>query len=156
MPANVLQAKVGGPIEASTYFTYKRLFKDTMVFSEPQIKFPEGAFVLRANDDRVRPLTFACWLAEGGGTQIRHVDVSEGKWEWNLIFNPKPWFYKRVVFKVEAECSVFIDFVVAVFRIIAIITIGRILFICENSDWGSEEIGYVFFSWLNKGFAIKN
>jgi len=31
-----LQAKVGGPIEASTYFTYKRYFKDTYFISEPQ------------------------------------------------------------------------------------------------------------------------
>jgi hypothetical protein len=29
--------------EASTVYTHKCLFKDTMVFSEPQIKFPEGA-----------------------------------------------------------------------------------------------------------------
>ena len=48
---NVLQARVGGPIEASTYFTYKRLFKDTYFISEPQTKFPEGAAVLSANDD---------------------------------------------------------------------------------------------------------
>jgi hypothetical protein len=56
-----LQAKVGGPIEASTYFTYKRLFEDTYFISEPQIKFREAAAVLRANDAiLVRPLTFAC------------------------------------------------------------------------------------------------
>jgi hypothetical protein len=38
--------------EASTYLTDKRYFKDTYFISVPQIKFPEGAAVLRANDDR--------------------------------------------------------------------------------------------------------
>jgi hypothetical protein len=31
--------------EASCVYTHKCLFKDTMVFSEPQIKFPEGTLV---------------------------------------------------------------------------------------------------------------
>ena len=55
---NVLQAKVGGPFEASTYFTHKRYFKDTYFISEPQTKFPEGAAVLRANDDPSPPAYF--------------------------------------------------------------------------------------------------
>jgi hypothetical protein len=68
---NVLQAKVGGPIEASTYFTYKRLFEDTYFISEPQIKFPEGTAVLRANDDRFRPMAPDGWLGVVCRTQIR-------------------------------------------------------------------------------------
>jgi hypothetical protein len=36
LTANVLQAKVGGPFEASTYFTHKWYFKDTYFISEPQ------------------------------------------------------------------------------------------------------------------------
>ena len=60
MPHNVWQARVGGLSKHQLTFTYQRLFEDTYFISEPQIKFREAATVLRANDDRVRPLTFAC------------------------------------------------------------------------------------------------
>jgi hypothetical protein len=46
MTANVLQAKVGGPFEASTYLTHKWYFKDTYFISEPQMEIPEGAVLI--------------------------------------------------------------------------------------------------------------
>jgi len=60
----------------SGFFTYQRLFKDTYFISEPQINFPKGPlFCARAMTDSAR-WSLARRLAEGGGTQIRHVDVS--------------------------------------------------------------------------------
>jgi hypothetical protein len=58
--ANVLRAKVGGPIEASTYFTYKSLFKDTYFISEPQTIFTKWPlFCARTMTESARLLLLA-------------------------------------------------------------------------------------------------
>jgi len=50
-----------------------------MVISEPQIKFPEGATVLRASDDPVPPHWANLLLCVVAATKVRLAHVSTGR-----------------------------------------------------------------------------
>lgn len=63
MAPNVLQIDVGGLSKLPVSIPTKGYLKILTLLVSRKKKFPKGAAVLRANDDRDRPLTFICCYA---------------------------------------------------------------------------------------------